>query len=242
MSRLLSGLILIALLAGCQNQTAVPMPTPAPLTVEITPALHWLKPMMAECAVEIPALALALTVRSRAQTDQSLDGADILFQWSETASEEGYTLKLGEDRMAVVVHPENPLEEMNKAQLTAIYSGKIASWSELSDSGGGNIQPWVYPSSEDSQILFGSQVLADDEIVKTALLAPSSDAMLEAVREDPQAIGFIPVRWLDTSVKSLPIIGYANSDFSAPILAVTGDEPGGLTRDWLLCLQDKIQP
>jgi len=240
MSRLLSGLILIALLAGCQNQTAVPMPTPAPLTVEITPALHWLKPMMAECAVEIPALALA--VRSKAQTDQSLDSADILFQWSETASEEGYTLKLGEDRMAVIVHPENPVEEMNKAQFTAIYSGKIAGWSELSDSGGGNIQPWVYPSSEDSQILFGSQALADDEIVTSALLAPSPDATLEAVREDPQAIGFIPARWLDSSVKSFPIIGYANTDLTAPILAVTGDEPGGLTRDWLLCLQDKIQP
>lgn len=240
MSRLLSGLILIALLGGCQKQTTVPMPTPAPLTVEITPALHWLNPMMAECAVEIP--ALALTVRSKAQTDQSLDGADILFHWSETASEQGYTLKLGEDHMAVVVHPENPVEEMNKAQLTAIYSGKIVGRSELSDSGSGNIQPWVYPSSEDSQILFGSQVLAYDEIVTTALLAPDPKTMLDAVREDPQAIGFIPARWLDSSVNSIPVVGYAKDELTAPILAVTGDEPGGLTRDWLLCVQGKIQP
>ncbi|MHB8931933.1 MAG: substrate-binding domain-containing protein [Bellilinea sp.] len=240
MSRFLFGLILIASLAGCQNQTATTLPTPTPLTVEITPALHWLKPMMAECAVEIP--ALALTVRSKAQTNQSLDDADILFQWSETASEQGYILKLGEELLAIVVHPENPVEEMDKAQLTAIYSGTITSWSELSDSGVGIIQPWVYPSSEDSQILFGSQVLANEEIVTTALLAPDPDTMLDAIREDPQAIGFIPARWLDSSAKSIPVIGYANSDLTAPILAVTGEEPGSLTREWLLCVQENMQP
>lgn len=240
MSRRLFGLLLIALLAGCQSQTATPLPTPTPLTLEITPALDWLKPMIAECAVEIP--ALALTVRSKAQTEQSLEGADILLQWSETASDQGYTLKLGEDQLAIIVHPENPVEEMNKAQLTAIYSGTLTNWSNLSESSGGDIHLWVYPPSEDSQILFGSQILAYDEIVTTALLAPNPDTMLEAVRGDAQAIGLIPARMLDSTVKSIALIDYANSDLTAPILTVTAEEPSGLTREWLLCVQEKIQP
>jgi len=240
MSRLISGLILIALLAGCQNQTTTPLPTPAPLKVDVTPALGWLKPMMAKCAAEFP--MLSLTVSSNPQTDQSLEVADILFQWSKTASVQGYTLKLGEDHLVVIIHPENPLKEMDEAQLAAIYSGTLSNWSDLSDSFNGDIQPWVYPSGDDSQTLFDSQVLSYDEIMQTALIAPDPASMSAAIGKDPSAIGIIPSRWLDSSVKLIQIIGYANTYLTAPILAITGEGPGGLSRDWLLCVQDKIRP
>ena len=69
-----------------------------------------------------------------------------------------------------------------------------------------------------------------------------AEAMLEAVANDPQAIGFLPTRWLNQSVKPIEILDFQNNDLLLPILAVTKSEPTGLTRDWLLCLQEQINP
>lgn len=240
MSRILLGLILIGLLGGCQSKTAVSPPSPTPLVIEIAPALDWLRPEMADCASQTP--TLSMTVQSASQQDQSLENADILLRWSESIAANGKTLKIGEDYLAVIIHPDNPLQQMDEIQLAAVYSGAISDWETLPGSLSGEIHRWVYPPNDDSQILFDSKVLAEDEIVLTAMIAPSPEGMLDAVREDPHAIGFIPARWLEPSVKPVPIYGYAKSDLTMPILAVTDGEPSGFIRDWLLCVQDTIQP
>lgn len=240
MSRILLGLILIGLLGGCQSKAAVSTSSSTPLKVEITPGLDWLRPEMADCALQTP--ILSLTVRSASQQDQSLGNADILLRWSESLAGDGKTLKIGEDSLAVIIHPDNPLQQMDDTQLAAIYSGAIGDWESLPGSLSGEIHRWVYPPDDDSQILFDSKVLAEEKIVLTAMIVPDPEGMLDAVREDSHAIGFIPARWLEPSVKPVSISGYTKSDLTMPILAVTDGEPSGFTRDWLLCVQDKIQP
>jgi hypothetical protein len=71
-------------------------------------------------------------------------------------------------------------------------------------------------------------------------LAPSPIAMLQAIREDPQAIGFIPRRALDSSVKTLEIPDVPLEILTHPILVLTPAEPTGALKSILLCLQEAM--
>lgn len=233
-------MIIAGLLAGCQGQVSTTPQPIVPLEVQITPALDWLRPSMAACAVENP--DLSLTVDSTNLADQTLETAGVLLRWTDADADQGKTFKLGEDRLAVIVHPDNPLEEIEISQLAAVYSGAILDWSGLQEGTSGAIQPWVYPSGDDAQSLFDNNVLPFDELIGTARIAPDPQTMLEAVGDDPLAIGMIPSRWLDPSVRAIKITGDSEQDWTLPILAVTADDPAGSVRDWLLCVQDKIKP
>lgn len=233
-------MILAGLLAGCRVQSsATPLPL-VPLDVKITPTLDWLRPSMAACAVENP--AISLTVQSADPADQSLDAATILLRWTDAGTENGQTFKLGEDHLAVIVNPDNPLVGMDLAKLTAVYSGAVVDWLELAENTSGVIQPWVYPAGDDTQTLFGNTVLPFDEITGTARIAPDPETMLASVNSDPLALGLVPARWLDGSVKEIEITDVSERDWTLPILATTAQKPEGPTRDWLLCVQDKIEP
>src|SRR5574340_12162 len=240
MSRWVGGIIIAGLLAGCQGQVETTPQPIIPLEVQITPALDWLRPTMAACAVENP--DLSLTVDSTNLADQTLETADVLLRWTDTNADQGETFKLGEDRLAVIVNPDNPLQEIEISQLAAVYSGSILDWSGFQQGASGAIQPWVYPSGDDVQALFDKNVLPFDELIGTASLAPDPQTLLEAVGDDPLAIGLVPARWLDSTVKAIKITGTAEKDWTLPILAVTSDDPAGPVRDWLLCVQDKIKP
>src|SRR5574340_132062 len=74
MSRWVGGIIIAGLLAGCQGQVETTPQPIIPLEVQITPALDWLRPTMAACAVENP--DLSLTVDSTNLADQTLETAD----------------------------------------------------------------------------------------------------------------------------------------------------------------------
>lgn len=231
---------MVGLLAGCQGQVETTPQPIVPVKVQITPALDWLRPSMAACAGENP--DLSLTVQSANLTDQTLDTAGVLLRWTDTDTDQGKTFKLGEDRLAVIVHPDNLLEEIEISQLAAVFSGSTLDWTELQLGASGAIQPWVYPTGDDAQALFDKNVLPFDELIGTARIAPDPQTMLEAVGSDPLAVGLIPARWLNSSVKAIKITGDTEQEWTLPILAVTANEPAGPVRDWLLCVQDKIEP
>jgi hypothetical protein len=52
-------------------------------------------------------------------------------------------------------------------------------------------------------------------------LAPDPGAMLEAISEDPAAIGFIPRRWLEEIVSSVTITDVEDEELRQPILALS---------------------
>jgi hypothetical protein len=66
--------------------------------------------------------------------------------------------------------------------------------------------------------------------------------MRAAVAADPGAIGFIPSRWLDSTVRSLTITNLDPATLSFPVLALTPTAPTGAQRTWLACLQKILNP
>ncbi len=129
-----------------------------------------------------------------------------------------------------------------RAMIKDMYTGQISNWPAANGEPALTVHPWVLPAQDETQAFFETTLLGGDQIVKTAMIAPSPAAMLEAIAEDPQAIGFLPMRTLDSSVKSIEILNFSPRDLIMPILAVTKSEPAGLVRDWLLCVQERINP
>ena len=77
------------------------------------------------------------------------------------------------------------------------------------------------------------------------MLAPDSVAMLEAVAGDPNAIGYLPGSFLASGdetlvnkVKTIQLDEALETDLLQPILALTQNEPSGLMRELLICVQN----
>lgn len=252
----------LAALAACApagggepTPTLTPLPTPAPLNVYTTPALRPLVERLNACALETQGAALFLEERP-ASALPSLVGADrfetpgaggatrtapgpaavVLLRLGEGPGEVPFAVSLGEERVQVIVHPENPVSSLDEDQLRGLFSGETGSW----EAAGGPdlpVQPWVYPAGEEIQALFEEKVLAGAPVVSTAGLAPTPEQMLEAVAGDPGAVGFIPGSWLEDGVEPVSLPDSLQDSLQLPILAQVAAEPQGAAREFLSCLQ-----
>ena len=77
------------------------------------------------------------------------------------------------------------------------------------------------------------------------MLATDSVAMLEAVAGDPNAIGYLPVSVLSSGdpelvskIKTIQLEQALEEDLLQPVIALTQNEPGGLMRELLVCVQN----
>ncbi len=235
MPRLARLLIFAALLAaGCQTPAAI---TPAPVTptlleVQTTPALRPLRSIMQGCAYQRASLGLTVTERPASALEPS---RGLLLRWGAPDQLTGYAAQLGSETLVIVVHPSNPLTHLTRQQIAAIYALETRSWSALG-APGAEIHPWAYNPSDDIQTIFETAIGAVHPAA--AGLAPDPDAMRQAVAADPDAVGFLPHRALDGSLKALPISDAEN--LSQPILALAPVEPTALPREWLACLQQRL--
>jgi phosphate transport system substrate-binding protein len=98
------------------------------------------------------------------------------------------------DALAVVVHPSNPLDNVTLKQLELVYDGQETSWKAL---GGADapIAAWARDKSNKTTARsFNELVLGGDDPFAGAHFATSTKAVLEAVRSDPRAIGYVTLR------------------------------------------------
>jgi phosphate transport system substrate-binding protein len=107
------------------------------------------------------------------------------------------------DGIAVIVHPNNPIASLDRAQLHDIFTGKITDWSAV----GGVAGPITLFARDDKSGTFDTfknLVLAKDPLAKAAHRLEASDALADAVASDPQAIGFIGLAYV-RSAKAIAV-------------------------------------
>lgn len=211
---------IILLLAACQATPTVESTPVQPLQVAVSSSLTWLEPELAVCAAEAG-------VAVQRADERPADSDVISLRLGVPRDEESYAAVLGEERLVLIVHPDNPLEELTLVSAQAIFSGREKSWPDQSE-----IHLWALPESSDA----GLALAGAGFDFSGAGLAPTPESMLELVAGDPAAIGYLPAHWLDTSVRALDVDGLN----PVPILAVSAAEPQGAARALLVCLQQKI--
>ena len=148
---------------------------------------------------------------------------------------------LARDGIAVVTHPSNSVASLTKEQIIGIYAGNITNWSQV---GGQDRAIDVVAREEGSgtRTAFQDLVMGKALIKANAILQPSNGAVRTAVSSDRQAVGFVSMGYVGSSVKALAINGVAATEENAtngtyPIVRrlyfLTKAQPMGLVRDFI---------
>jgi len=98
------------------------------------------------------------------------------------------------DGLAIVVHPGNPLRTLSKAQLQAVFSGRITDWSALDNSGQGpgrRIALRARDEKSGTWESFRTLVLGNAALMPGAQRYESTAQLAASVAADPNAIGFV---------------------------------------------------
>ncbi len=142
---------------------------------------------------------------------------------------------IGQDGIAVIVHPDNDVSALTAAQVRDIYQGWTHNWREL----GGRDGEILVISREDgggTRAEFENLVMGSRRTTTTAQIAPSSMAMVQSVARLPNSIGYVSMSYLDDTVRALTLDGaaptlanvYDNIYPLRSILYIAGQhEPGG---------------
>lgn len=142
------------------------------------------------------------------------------------------------DAIAIIVNPDNPIDELSLQQLSDIYSGKINNWKEI----GGDDRPIVRLSRETNSgthIHFLEQVLRlgskeDKTLFSTdTLLLPSSEIIGAEIRSNPNAIGYDGLGYVTDDMKVIAVSASQEegSGFIFPSAETVNDGTYPIARD-----------
>lgn len=143
---------------------------------------------------------------------------------------------IARDAIAVIVNPENPVNELTLQQIADIYSGKITNWIEV----GGEDRPIVKLSRETNSgthVYFLETVLRlGDKENKTlfstdTLLLPSSEGIIAEVRQNPNAIGYDGLGYVPEDLKMIAIAKETGGAYVLPAIATVNDKTYPIARD-----------
>lgn len=143
---------------------------------------------------------------------------------------------IARDAIAVIVNPENPVSELTLQQISDIYSGKIANWSEV----GGEDRPIVKLSRETNSgthVYFLETVLRLGDSKNTTLfsmdtlLLPSSEGIISEVRQNPNAIGYDGLGYVPDDLKMIAIAKEEGGAYVLPAIETVNDKTYPIARD-----------
>lgn len=115
------------------------------------------------------------------------------------------------DAIAVIVNPSNPVQSLTTAQVKAIFQGKITNWSEV---GGPDMAIGLVNRDEASgtREAFSKIVLDKERFDPTAVILPGTGQVRSVVAQEPRAIGYISLGFVNDSVKALKVDGVEASE------------------------------
>jgi phosphate transport system substrate-binding protein len=143
---------------------------------------------------------------------------------------------ISQDAIAVVVHPQNPIDQLTIQEISDIYSGVINNWSEL----GGEDRPIVRLSRETNSgthVYFLEEVLRegdpDDRTLFSpdTLLLPSSEGITHEVSDNPNAIGYEGLGYITPGMKVLAIARSSGEPYVLPTIDTVNDDTYPIARD-----------
>jgi len=128
---------------------------------------------------------------------------------------------IARDAIAIVVHRENPVDELTLQQISDIFSGVITNWQQI----GGEDRPIVRLSRETNSgthIYFLEEVLRMGEednqtlFSPATLLLPSSEGISAEIRQNPNAIGYDGLGYVTEDMKVIAVAVDDSSPYIMP--------------------------
>jgi phosphate transport system substrate-binding protein len=184
--------------------------------------------------------AAAVTVQAGGSTAgirAARDGtADIGMSSRQLGAEERAGLRetvVAVDGIVVVVHPRNPVRGLTRAQLRALFAGRVRSWQGV----GGADAPVVVVTREEgsgTRATFEALVMGEEPVAQRALVTAFSGGLRRMVADDPDAVGYMTISQIGPGVRVLAVDGVAPTEraiasgaypLHRPLLFVTRPTP-----------------
>jgi phosphate transport system substrate-binding protein len=110
------------------------------------------------------------------------------------------------DGVAVAVNPKNTMGALTSQQVRDIFAGKIKNWQDV---GGPNAPIHLFTRDEASgtRETFWKKLLKKGPIEAKANIVASNGVMKMALEQDPQAIGYLGIGFVDAKVKAIKLDG-----------------------------------
>lgn len=138
------------------------------------------------------------------------------------------------DGIAIVVNPENPIQDITLEQLKKIYTGAYTNWKEL----GGPDQPITTLSRESNSgtyVFFQEHVLNKENYAPSVKLMPASSSIVQSISSDKWSIGYVGLGYTkEAKVKIVPVKKDANSAAVTPTHETVLDKSYGIARPLFL--------
>lgn len=194
-------------------------PSPTVVTVGVSPYVRGVKESLATCGESLADQAILI----QPLPDQTrANEFDLRISLGLFPDETVANAPLGIETLAVVVHPDHPLDEISLEELKAVFQGSIRFWQDIEgvpETFNREIHLWRYPPASDLRQYVQERILGGSEEQPIANLAPVPEAMVEAVAQDPGAIGILPSAWIDSSTKKISLQADQSDHVELPVLA-----------------------
>lgn len=103
---------------------------------------------------------------------------------------------VGQDGIAVIVHPDNNVIRLTTAQVRLIYQGWTERWSDVGGRGG-SILVISRENGSGTRAEFEGLIMGSRRTTPTAQIAPSSEAVVASVARQPDSIGYVSMSYLN---------------------------------------------
>jgi phosphate transport system substrate-binding protein len=168
----------------------------------------------------------ALMILEAGHVEAALGGLNFE-DWMRYMKQEGEEIKdpsglrhmiVGEDKIKVLIHKDNPVSHLTKDQLKGIFTGKIRNWNEV---GGKDIPiTVVWTKNLGGNTIFTKKILDMPLLRKDISEVEDSFFAREYVKSNPGAIAIGPLGIVDETVKSPE-----TPEIKRPITIITKGEP-----------------
>ena len=230
---------LFLLLVGCTAPVLVPTPTTETPSGPVQPLRlagpENLEPLLRALAAayqrEVPSVEVSVLKRADPLAWEALQNAEVdligLAWVPEQLPPETWVQPLARDGLAVVVNAQNGIPGLTLEQARLLFQGRVEDWSPW---GGlpGTPQLVTREDASGDTLFFQRRVMGDFPMALTALLAPTSEALLGVVEEDPLAVGYVSTARMNGRGRALALDGVP----PVPEMLASGLYP--LTRDNVL--------
>ena len=169
-------------------------------------------------------------------TDIAMASRSVKFGEKVKISRSGKKLReavVAYDALAVIVNPSNPISNLTRAQLEAIFRGKVTNWNQVKDpltgKRGPNMKIIVYSreTSSGTYEFFKASVLHEKNYMAGVLSMPATGAVIQSVSQTKGAIGYVGMAYVNKRVKALKV-SYDGKNFVYPNMQKVnedGDSP-----------------
>lgn len=160
---------------------------------------------------------------------------------------------VGLDGLAVLVNKDNPVNHLTMEQLRDIFMAKITNWKDV----GGDDKQIVILSRESNSgthmffkehVLRHSEKKNKNEFSPSSLLMPSSQAIFDEIYQNPNALGYVGMGFINENVKALSVSNWDSDEFvypsienvksgkypiSRPLYLYTNGQPQKMAKDFI---------